>query len=97
MFYCMTDSLDCVMLRVPLHFRCPEMLGKLINGLINWLEWFIYNKGITLQVTMKIMLVFNKMIQNLPFIRCYQELVIRRKKYEMSEVVHFNSLTNFSR
>ena len=46
---------------------------------------------------MKIMLVFNKMIQNLPFIRCYQELVIRRKKYEMSEVVHFNSLTNFSR
>ena len=31
MFYCMTDSLDCVMLHVALHFRSPEMLGKLIN------------------------------------------------------------------
>lgn len=93
----MTDSVDCVMLHVALHFRCPEMLGKLINRLINWLEWFIYIKGITLQGIVKIMLALNKMIQNLPFIRCYQVLVLRRKKYEMSEVVHFNLSNNFSR
>ena len=97
MSYCMTNSLDCVMPHVALHFRCPEMLGKLIKWLINWLEWFIYINGITLQGTVKITLVLNKMIENLPFIRCYQALVIRRKKYEMSEVVHFNLSNNFSR
>ena len=43
------------------------------------------------------MLVLNKMIENLPFIRCYQLLVISRKKYEMSEVVHLNLSNNFSR